>query len=113
MNDRSRPEAASQVIAATDTSIAPNTDEYPVIGTLVVDFRDHQTSWPETPTIRWALSAIEHLPRGAHVRLFVGRTAFNPYYISDLAIHHVAVTVEGDDVDRIRQWVLGLREARK
>jgi hypothetical protein len=83
-----------------------------VTGTLVVDLRDHETRWPEPSPVRYALSAIEQLPRGAHVRLFVGRVAFHAFYISDIDLGHVAITVEGGDVRRIRDWVQGLREAR-
>lgn len=111
MNGEGAVSRAPEDVPTSASSIALRTDNYPVTGTLVIDLRDHETHWPEPSPIRYALSAIEQLPRGAHVRVFVGRVAFHSFYISDLELDHVAITVESNDVARIREWVHGLREA--
>ena len=87
-------------------------ESYPLTGSLIIDFREFDHYWPEPAPVRLRLADVEMLPRGAHVRLNVGRVRFAEQYLDGLRLDHVSFTVESDSVDKVRAWVQGLRAVR-
>ena len=112
MNARSGPKSAPAVVPTTTRQCTARSDNFPVTATYIVSFRDFEGYWPEVAPVRNAVTRIEMLPRGAHVRIDVADVAFSPWFIDGLKIDHVAITIESDNEVRLRGWVQGLREAR-
>lgn len=114
MNGEGAVSRAPEDVPTSASSIALRTDNYPVTGALVVDLTVVDLPWPEFnhDSVRFTIWAIEQAPRGALVRLRVGKVPFMPYYVAGIDIRHVSIEVEADSVVALRRWVQGLREAR-